>query len=250
LTKYWLEVLIVIVEGAGNKRSLPVPNSHYKMVTKEMIWSHNQTLITKHLQTVENTWDVKLVHGKREGKYWRDFIVCGKSFKTSLSNIARFGHEIDKITTDKLNQIWSYAESHQRLTRNYATIIYTDQSELYYTSSGKGNQLMARRDVVGLTVHKKDVKNLSKDICFIFPEAQLQTTAHELGHLIGGLPQSRVKGNIMSEASDEVRNADQKDKKAFYGSNYVSNDTRELERIQEIQDYKPSLLIYLPITIP
>ena len=95
--KYWLEVLVVVIEGAGEKRDLEGD----KGTTHEMIWSNNQKLILTHLMNAEKIWNVNIVHGKRVGnKEWRDFIICGKSFQI-LRNIDRPGDTLLDSTQKK-----------------------------------------------------------------------------------------------------------------------------------------------------
>ena len=239
---HWMEVLIVIIDGAGKRRQFPQATSNFKMVTKEMIWSHHQEEIMKQLQAVEKTWEIKLIHGKRVDKYWRDFIVCGKSFANKLDNINPIpGKTIYEPIIDKLNQIWAYAEK-QVLTKSYVTIIYTDQGQGSYYSSGKGDHLQAKTNQNGVTWFKDDKTNLPKDLCFIFSEADLKTTSHELGHVVAKLGDKKENGNIMSgPISTTERTATDSQKRRFYESKYVRTDS--IDKISKIQDYKAFLTI-------
>jgi hypothetical protein len=230
--KYWLEVLIVVIEGAGKKRDLVE-----RGITTEMIWSYKQNLIMNHLKKAEEIWNVKIVHGKHVDKYWRDFIICGKTFFNDLHNILDPGNTLPDPMRNKLDEIWNYALK-QTLTEpgQYATLIYTDADPSYYKSNiGKGKT--AQPEVLGQTWFAKDKDKLSNNVSFIFSDANESTTAHELGHQVaggqlGGLVDDEIRVIVMGQGTTVQ-------KKKFYGGRYVHTDS--LDSISKKQDYMRTL---------
>src|SRR5712691_1143869 len=71
----WIEVLIVVVAGAGTPREIPVPNTIARARTGGTIWSNNQDSIVQQVRKAEEIWGVRILHGKAIGGVWKDFIV-------------------------------------------------------------------------------------------------------------------------------------------------------------------------------
>jgi hypothetical protein len=199
----WIEVIAVVVKNAGERRSVKMPNRSETAVTTEMIWSNEQKRILEHLRIAEKIWKIKLIHGKRVGDTWRDFVVVGESFR-SLRFYLDPGDTIPDNILDALIRIRDHSKT-QRLTENPLFLIYTDKFDTLYSFKNEDKKWLAVGGRRGTTWHKKDKKNLPFDVSFIFPESCDDTTAHELGHLVANLDHTEERGNIMMLTPDCVK---------------------------------------------
>jgi len=231
----WLEVLVVIVEEAGKSEIFDVPNMRdQKVQIKERKWSNRQKEIEEHLKYAEYIWGVKVVHGKRVDKVWKDFVRAGSSdFQAFLRYIRPQGDTLLQGMVEQLDRIWA-ATADQRLSNMPAIVIYTDPALDYgYTRLGKASDpyFQTTPDVLGVTWKKgsrnqmgevKWFKNLSRDVVFIFPDAPIYVTAHELGHLVADLPNVyNDPTNLMAEAFPGNKEVTEQQKRRFLRSPYI-----------------------------
>lgn len=226
LGRNWIEVLVVVVAGAGERRTVRVGSLSTEALTDEMIWSNHQDTILEHLKVAEETWGVEFVHGRQVNNVWKDFLVVGETFKDLRFINAGTGDTVSNVVVETLNRVWKLAkEENQLLTDSPVILIYTDKDEHggQYELEGHDHNFRAVRGRRGVTWPKKDKKNLPWDVTFIFSEACVDTTAHELGHLVADFPHNdRDPSNIMFVRRDcVIRGATDLQKKRFASSNYV-----------------------------
>lgn len=191
-TRGWLEILIVVVVGAGRSRTAPARNMrNAQMVIHDPphVWSDSQNIIMQHLQCARQIWEVDMLHGKAVGQEWRDFVLVNS--RELAPGELRFLPSItgDGVVSDiahTLSRIWNLTRP-QHLTESPAMLVYTDEADGSFRMEGQPPRFRAVSTRNGITLLRSKYSSLPADVAFIFPESCQDTTAHELGHLVAGL---------------------------------------------------------------
>lgn len=231
----WLEVLIVVVEGAGETQRVD------QRELRGFVWSNQQDRIMRELQRAEEFWEVRFIHGKQVNGVWRDFVLLdgtgawrGHPEATTdreMYNRLRFFDGNYSQMSSYMHYIYSNTRTQHRSTDvniKPVILIYTDVRAQHsgMVRSEPGSTELSRSHG-GITLGRRDSRfeDFPTDVALIYPEPYddgATTTAHELGHMVAHLDHSGDETNIMGVAGRQSTrvHSTEAQRRHFYSGRY------------------------------
>jgi hypothetical protein len=237
----WMEVIVVVVEDAGQRHKFARGEREgykWEAWTEEFPWRDHQDEILKQLEYAEKVWDVSILHGKRVGGKWRDFLVGrfmapydpppGEASRLRFAQSE--GRTVTDVTRDTIVGILESAKE-QRLSPHVppTMLVYTDPGPQWLKFDRKRG-LAIIDEVTGFTWPLEEHPELPCDVSFIFaPPRDVGTTAHELGH-VAGFADNGIRGNIMAPPYPGVsRTTSEEQKVKFRKTRFMNHGKRPVQ---------------------